>query len=79
MEMKERIAYMLGRWFGFSITWSVVIIVCLLFVGWFNNINYVIDSNFNNISEREIFAVAGIPLIPLGAVNGTIYIFENEK
>ena len=64
---------------GAGLGLSIIVGIVLLIVGWFNNINYVVDSDFSDVSGREIVSIIGIPMVPIGMVNGAIYIFEDEK
>lgn len=57
----------------------VYVLVFLASISWFNNIHYVLDSDFSDVSGREIISVLGIPIAPLGIANGFVYIFEDEK
>lgn len=56
-----------------------VIFIIFCIASWINNINYVIDSDYEQISGREVVSIIGIFIPPVGIVNGTIYFFEPEK
>ena len=58
---------------------TLIAFVLFLFVGWLNNINYLMDSNFDSMSGREVVSAIGVVVAPVGMVNGVIYMFEPEK
>lgn len=68
-----------GSFLGVSLGLSVITGLALLVVGYFNNFNYIVDSDFSDVSGREVVSVIGVFIPPVGAVNGAIYIFEEEK
>lgn len=46
---------------------------------WFNNINFIIDSwDKESLQIREVISIVGIPVAPIGTINGAIYFFEDE-
>lgn len=58
---------------------TIAIIVIILIAGWINNINYVLDSDLNDVDGREVVSIVGIFIVPIGSANGVIYFFEDEK
>ena len=57
----------------------LIALVLFLGIGWLNNINYLMDSNFDNMSGREVVSAIGVVVAPVGTVNGIVYMFEQEK
>jgi hypothetical protein len=53
--------------------------VLLCFVSWCNNINFLIDSwDKKGLQIREVVAIVGVPVAPIGVLNGGFYLFEDE-
>lgn len=66
---------------GIKALWhlSLWILNIVVIGGWFNNINYILDSDFKEVSGREILSIIGVPIAPIGMGNGFIYYFEDAK
>lgn len=58
---------------------GLIVAAVLLVIGYFNNFNYLVDSDFESVSGREVVSIIGVFVPPVGAINGAIYIFEDEK
>jgi hypothetical protein len=62
---------------GFHIT--VIAFLVFGFVSWCNNINFLVDSwDKEGLQIREVVAIVGVPMFPIGAINGAVYLFEDE-
>ena len=54
-------------------------VIILVVASWINNINFIFDSwDKEGLQMREIVAIAGVPIGPVGVVNGFVYFFEDE-
>jgi len=65
---------------GSGIGIAVIGFVLFCFVSWCNNINFLIDSwDKEGLQIREVVAIFGVPMAPIGVINGAVYMFEDEK
>lgn len=58
---------------------AVLGFILLCFVSQCNNINFLVDSwDKEGLQIREVIAIVGVPVAPIGVINGGVYLFEDE-
>jgi len=56
-----------------------VLILLVLFALWCNNIHYLVDSQDRyRLRIRDVVSVIGVTNVPVGVINGAVYLYEES-